>query len=96
MKVIKRDGTIVEYNPEKIRIAIKKANNEVSRKEKATEADIEEIITYIEDLKKSTRHYAKRQITWFKNKLNCHYLLAYNNVSEMVQEIINDSNILEK
>lgn len=50
----------------------------------------------VEDLKKSTRHYAKRQITWFKNKLNCHYLLAYNNVSEMVQEIINDSNILEK
>ena len=38
MKIIKRDGSIVDYNPEKIRIAIKKANNEVSRKEKATEA----------------------------------------------------------
>ena len=36
MKIIKRDGSIVDYNPEKIRIAIKKANNEVSRKEKAT------------------------------------------------------------
>ena len=35
MKIIKRDGTIVAYNPEKIRIAIEKANNEVSRKEKA-------------------------------------------------------------
>ena len=53
MKIIKRDGSIVDYNPEKIRIAIKKANNEVSRKEKATETEIEEIITYIEDLKKS-------------------------------------------
>ena len=53
MKIIKRDGSIVDYNPEKIRIAIKKANNEVSRKEKATEAEIDEIITYIEDLKKS-------------------------------------------
>ena len=53
MKIIKRDGSIVDYNPEKIRIAIKKANKEVSRKEKATEAEIEEIITYIEDLKKS-------------------------------------------
>ena len=26
MKIIKRDGSIVDYNPEKIRIAIKKAN----------------------------------------------------------------------
>ena len=34
MKIIKRDGSIVDYNPEKIRIAIKKANNEVSKKEK--------------------------------------------------------------
>ena len=53
MKIIKRDGSIVDYNPEKIRIAIKKANKEVSRKEKATDAEIDEIITYIEDLKKS-------------------------------------------
>ena len=53
MKVIKRDGTIVEYNPEKIRIAIQKANNEVSRKEKATDEEINEIIKYIEDLRKS-------------------------------------------
>ena len=50
----------------------------------------------IEKLKKSTRHYAKRQITWFKNKLNCHYLEEYNNVSGMVNEIISDSKILEK
>ena len=53
MKIIKRDGTIVDYNPDKIRIAIKKANNEVSKKERVSEEQIEEIITYIEDLKKS-------------------------------------------
>ena len=53
MKVIKRDGTIVEFNSEKINTAIEKANKEVSRKEKATEEEINEIIKYIEDLRKS-------------------------------------------
>ena len=53
MKVIKRDGNIVEYNPEKIRTAIKKANEEVSRRDRANEKDIQEIIDYVEDLKKS-------------------------------------------
>ena len=52
MKIIKRDGTIVDYNSDKIRIAIGKANNEVSRKEKASDEQINEIIGYIEDLKK--------------------------------------------
>ena len=53
MKIIKRDGTIVDYNPEKIKIAIQKANNEVSNRERASEKQIKEIINYIEDLKKS-------------------------------------------
>ena len=53
MKIIKRDGTIVDYNPEKIRIAIQKANNEVSKKEKVSDEQINEIIKYIEDLKKA-------------------------------------------
>ena len=52
MKIIKRDGTIVDYDPEKIRVAIGKANNEVRRKEKATKEEIEEIIDYIEELDK--------------------------------------------
>ena len=46
MKIIKRDGNIVDYNPEKIRIAIQKANNEVTRKDKVTKSQIEEIIKY--------------------------------------------------
>ena len=47
MKVIKRDGKIVEYDREKIRIAIGKANNEVSKKYRATEEEIKDIIEYI-------------------------------------------------
>ena len=34
MKIVKRDGTTVDYDPEKIRIAIQKANKEVCGKEK--------------------------------------------------------------
>ena len=52
MKIIKRDGTIVDYDPEKIRIAISKANEEVSKREKVSKDQIKEIINYIEDLKK--------------------------------------------
>lgn len=52
MKIIKRDGSIVEYNPEKIRIAISKANEEVKGREKASKEDIKSIIEYIEDLNK--------------------------------------------
>ncbi len=53
MKVIKRDGTIVEFDDEKIRLAIGKANNEVSRKDKATSEEIEEIAQYIRELRKN-------------------------------------------
>lgn len=53
MKVIKRDGKIVEYDREKIRTAINKANNEVSKKYRATNDEIESIMQYIEELKKS-------------------------------------------
>ena len=52
MKIIKRDGTIVDYNPEKIKIAISKANLEVEEEERASDEEIEKIIKYIEKLKK--------------------------------------------
>ena len=52
MKIVKRDGHIVDYDPEKIRIAIGKANDEVKGREKATKEEIKEIIKYIEDLNK--------------------------------------------
>lgn len=53
MKVIKRDGKSVDFDEEKIRIAIGKANNEVGRKEKATKDEIEEIVKYIRELRKN-------------------------------------------
>ena len=52
MKIIKRDGTIVDYNPEKIKVAIGKANLEVDEREQASDEDINKIIKYIEKLKK--------------------------------------------
>ena len=52
MKVIKRDGRAVDFDREKIRVAISKANKEVKPKERATKEDMNEIITYIEDLGK--------------------------------------------
>lgn len=48
----------------------------------------------IDNLKKATRHYAKRQITWFNNKLECKNLKQYDNVNSMVDEIIKNSKIL--
>lgn len=52
MKIVKRDGRTVEYNPDKIRIAIEKANHEVSEKERISLKDIDSIIDYIESLDK--------------------------------------------
>ena len=48
MKVIKRDGQLVDYDRSKIINAIEKANKEVEAGEKATKLDIEEIIEGIE------------------------------------------------
>ena len=52
MKIIKRDGHIVDYDPEKIRVAIEKANNEVRDNEKVSSEQVKEIIDYIEELNK--------------------------------------------
>ena len=52
MKVIKRDGQIVDYSPDKIELAIEKANAEVPEEEKASPIQVKNIIKYIEGLKK--------------------------------------------
>ena len=52
MKVIKRDGHIVDYCPDKIEAAISKANAEVAEEDRVTEQQIKNIIKYIEGLKK--------------------------------------------
>ena len=48
MKVVKRDGRGVDYDRSKIVTAIKKANAEVEENERATDTQIESILTYIE------------------------------------------------
>ena len=52
MKVIKRDGHMVDYCPEKIEQANLKANKEVEESEQASNTQIKNIIKYIESLGK--------------------------------------------
>ena len=52
MKVIKRDGHMVDWCPEKVENAILKANNEVEEEEQASPTQIKNIIKYIEKLGK--------------------------------------------
>ena len=52
MKIIKRDGHMVDYCPDKIMAAIMKANNEVEEEQQASEVQIKNIIKYIEKLGK--------------------------------------------
>ena len=52
MKVIKRDGSSVDYDPSKIRIAINKANSNVNEDERVSDIQIKNIIKYIESLRK--------------------------------------------
>ncbi len=51
MLVIKRDGRTVDFDRAKIEIAIRKANAEVAEQERATDAEIESILSYIESRK---------------------------------------------
>lgn len=50
MEVIKRDGKVVDFDENKINVAINKANKEVAVEERATENEIGEIIAYIKGL----------------------------------------------
>ena len=56
MKIIKRDGRAVDYDREKIKIAIEKANKEVRANQRANQRankeEIKEVINYIEELGK--------------------------------------------
>lgn len=48
MKVIKRDGTTVDFDRSKIAVAIRKANDAVEVEDRISDEKIEEIITYVE------------------------------------------------
>ena len=52
MKVIKRDGRAVDFDREKIKVAISKANQDVSEEERVSDRQILNIIKYIEGLNK--------------------------------------------
>ena len=52
MKIIKRDGHIVDYCPEKIETAISKANLDVSEEDRVSDIQIKNIVKYIEGLHK--------------------------------------------
>ena len=52
MKIIKRDGHMVDYCPEKIEKAIMKANREVEDEDQVSPTQIKNIIKYIERLGK--------------------------------------------
>ena len=47
MKVIKRDGKSVDFDPEKIRIAIGKACDSVAEEDRITDRQIENIVKYV-------------------------------------------------
>ncbi len=52
MKIIKRDGKFVDFEPEKIVNAIEKANAEVDEEERVSDIQIRNIVKYIEKLGK--------------------------------------------
>ena len=52
MKVIKRDGHMVDWCPEKVELAINKANSEVEEEDQASSTQIKNITKYIEKLGK--------------------------------------------
>ena len=52
MQVVKRNGTIVDFDQTKIEIAIEKANAELNKSERATKEEIHEIIKYILSMNK--------------------------------------------
>lgn len=46
--------------------------------------------TAIEEIKKNTRHYAKRQITWFKNQMNAEMIDIMDNPLKKCIDLINN------
>lgn len=61
MNIIKRDGSVVEYNYAKILIAIDKANREVDESERIDEGDISRIIKAVELQRKDPLHVEEIQ-----------------------------------
>ena len=46
----------------------------------------------IELIKRNSRRYAKRQMTWFKNKMNCFWInVDFDNYDAIIEEVISYS-----
>lgn len=42
----------------------------------------------IDEIQKRTRHFAKRQLTWFRNKMNCNFIdIDYNDITNTINKI---------
>lgn len=89
MLIIKRDGSEAEFNPDKIRIAITKANNSVEEDDRISETDISDItdnitksiensdfIHHVEDIQDKVEKelYAKNKFKLTKNYITYRYL----------------------
>ncbi|MDO4500522.1 MAG: anaerobic ribonucleoside-triphosphate reductase [Erysipelotrichaceae bacterium] len=104
MKVIKRDGTIVDYEEQKIINAIWKANNEVDENERLSLSQIHDIVKYIEGMGKErmlvediqdiveTRIMAERKYVLAKKYIKYRYtreLVRKSNTTDMtIKELI--------
>lgn len=55
MQIVKRDGRAVDYDRQKIVVAIEKANAEVEEKERATQDEISQILKYVENKGKNRK-----------------------------------------
>ena len=49
-----------------------------------------DLATAIEEIKKNTRHYAKRQLTWFKNQMNANMIDILDNPLEKCIKLIDE------
>ena len=71
IKVIKRDGRAVDFDQEKIRIAISKANQEVKPRERATKEQIKEMIQVRDELQEKSGYYKIYPQTKVIDVTNC-------------------------
>lgn len=92
MQVIKRDGKLVDFDQSKIRIAIEKANKEVKPKERATKDEINQIISYVEDLDKKRilvediQDIIEEQLMSFEKYLLAKKYITYRYTRELVRK----------
>ena len=97
-KVIKRDGTLVPYDSDKIRQVLKSANADVAKKDRASEEDINFIVNYIESLPR-TRMKVDEIQDIIENQLVTlnKYLLAKNYIKYRFQrDLVRKSNTTDQ